>query len=341
MPFGPSVPAMLHGASSPDGSASVRSRAGTRRLVAVIGGLTLSLLAIGCTSSGDLEGTIRITGSSTLRPILSTVSGKFATTQPLVRFTIDGPGTADGFTLFCDGLADITGASRRMNELERGNCASSGIDYVELTVGVDLIALVTAAQDPPVTCLTIDQVYALTGPEAQGVRRWSEADPALPDAPFVLVAPGRESGTRATFIELALRDRAEARDKAATLRSDAQVRESDSLLIAEVNRIPGALAFTGFSTLTGREDEVSVVALDGGNGCAQPTPETAADGTYPLTRKLFVYVRLVDGAPDPVVGGLVDYLLSPEGLAVAEEQAGIPLPTTEATATRQRWSEVR
>jgi phosphate transport system substrate-binding protein len=312
-----------------------------RRWAAIATTLLTLATATACGPSDELEGSVRITGSSTLRPIMSTVSGKFATSQPLVRFTIDGPGTADGFTLFCDGLADITGASRRMNERERSNCASSGIDYVELTVGTDVIVLLTNVDNPVVECLTVDQLYALAGPEAQGVDRWIEADPTLPDAPFVLIGPGRESGTRATFIDLALTNRAKARGKAAALRSDAQVRESDSLIVAEVNRTPGSLAYVGYSGVAERTDQVATVALDGGNGCRTASAETAANGTYPLTRKLYVYARLVDGAPSPVVGGLIDFLLTDEGLAVAQSAGGLQLTPAEADATRQRWAEVR
>lgn len=76
----------------------------------------LGIAAVGCGGDETLEGSVRITGSSTVRPILSTVAGRFATEQPFVTFDVDAPGTADGFTLFCDGLADITGASRPIKD---------------------------------------------------------------------------------------------------------------------------------------------------------------------------------------------------------------------------------
>lgn len=315
-----------------------------------------AVLAVGVTACGgsdELEGSVRITGSSTVRPILSTVAGRFAASQPFVTFDIDAPGTADGFTLFCDGLADMAGASRPMNERERQDCESSGVTWVELEVGRDAIEVFTSADDPPVQCLTTTQLYAIAGPESQGRTTWSAAGAladeltpgaggqlvALGDTPLSVVGPGGESGTRATFIDLAIAPTAGARDKAAALRNDTLSPSGPGLIINEVASTRGAVGFLGRSALVGNEGTVTAVALDDGDGCVSPTEATVGDGSYPLSRRLYVYVAIdANGSVPPVTTGLVDYLLSDDGFDLAADAGGLRLDDNAIADVRARWS---
>jgi phosphate transport system substrate-binding protein len=322
--------------------------------VGVLLATVLGIAAVGCGGDETLEGSVRITGSSTVRPILSTVAGRFATEQPFVTFDVDAPGTADGFTLFCDGLADITGASRPINDRERQDCESSGVDWVELVVGLDAIAVFTSTTNPATDCLTTAQLYALAGPEAQGRTTWVAAAGLADEVergagaaleargaqPLVVVGPGIESGTRPTFIELAIAPLAEQREKAAALRSDTVSPSSPGLIVNEVGSRPGAIGFLGLSSLRGTEGIVTPVALDGGAGCVVPSLASVADDTYPLTRLLFVYVALEpNGTIPPVTAGLVDYLLSDEGFGLAEEAGALRLDDATIDDVRQRWAD--
>lgn len=329
-------------------------RSALRRTVAIL--LTLMTTAgvlVGCGGGDELEGTIRITGSSTVRPILSTVAGRFASDHPFVAFDVDAPGTADGFTLFCDGLADVTGASRPMNERERTECESSRVSWVELVVGLDAIVVFTSAAAPAVACLGTAQLYAATGPESQGRSTWGAVDALatevapgagadlapLAAAPLRVIGPGRESGTHATFIDLAVAATASARGKAAALRTDLLSPSGSQVIVNQVASTPGAIGFLGLSALSGSDQVVQPVALDGGNGCVSATAESVTDGTYPLTRRLYVYVaRAPDGTIPPATGGLIDYLLSDEGFDLAAEAGGLRLDETTISEVRSTWS---
>ena len=326
---------------------AVRRAAGALLLLAATGGLL-----VGCSGGDDLEGTIRVTGSSTVRPILSTVAGRFASEHPFVTFDLDAPGTADGFTLFCDGLADITGASRPMNERERAECESSRIEWVELVVGVDAIAVFTSTTSPAVNCLTTAQLYAATGPESQGRATWASAaslaaeiDPAagtaldsLASTPLRVIGPGQDSGTHATFVDLAIAATAATREKAAALRSDLVSPAGSQVIINQVGSTQGSIGFLGLSALSGTEQIVQPIALDAGDGCVELSIETVSDGSYPLTRQLYVYVaRNANGSVPPAIAGLVDYLLTDEGFDLAAEAGGLRLDDESIAEVRSSW----
>ena len=314
--------------------------------------LALVLIGTACGGGAEIEGSVRVTGSSTLRPILSVVAGRYAGAQPLVNISLDTPGTADGFTLFCDGLAEITGASRPMNERERQDCESSGVDWVELVVGYDAIVVFTSTSDDAIDCLTVAQLYALSGPESQGRRTWGAtaalADEvtagdgsrlaALGERPLTVVGPGSESGTRSAFVDLAIAPTADARGKAAALRSDTRSPSGASVIINEVAATPGALGFLGLSALSGSDAVVRPVPLDGGNGCVPPSIESVSAGDYPLTRELRVYVaRDRDGAIAAGTQGLIAYLLSNEGLDLAAEAGALRLDDQTISEVRSVW----
>jgi phosphate transport system substrate-binding protein len=143
----------------------------------------LSLLAAGCggddTAGGGgggedlstLTGEIFISGSSTVEPISSLVAELFAEEAPDVQITVEGPGTGDGFELFCNGETDISDASRPIEEEEIAACEQNGITYTELEVALDGISVLTHPDNSAVTCLNTADLYALSGPESEGLGR--------------------------------------------------------------------------------------------------------------------------------------------------------------------------
>ena len=193
--------------------------------------LSLGLVAAACggddddstegdTGSENASGEINISGSSTVEPISSLAAEAFQTDNPDVKIAVDGPGTGDGFELFCQGETDISDASRAIDEEEAAACADAGIEYTELKIAYDGITVMTSADNDAVECLNFPDLYALIGPESEGFNNWSQgqeiatalgSDTELPDAPLELTGPGSESGTYDSFVELALGDATEAR----------------------------------------------------------------------------------------------------------------------------------
>src|SRR5688572_30383790 len=167
---------------------------------------------------GDVSGEISVSGSSTVEPITSLVAELFAGENPDVSVRVDGPGTGDGFQLFCNGETDISDASRAIEEEEVAACEASGITYTELMVGIDGLTVVVN-KDSDIECMDFAQIYGLFGPEstnsladAQAIAEelGSEADP-LPDGDVEKFTPGPESGTYDSFIEITYEDIMEER----------------------------------------------------------------------------------------------------------------------------------
>ena len=331
-------------------------------LAVVAAALSLSLLAAACgggddggtgdTGSVDLTGTITISGSSTVQPISSLVAELFnQDVAPNVSISVDGPGTGDGFVLFCGGETDIQDASRPIEQEEMDACAQAGVEYVELEVAFDGITVMTNPANG-VECLNLGDLYALFGPESQGFASWSDANQLatevggtgnFPDAPLEITAPGEESGTFDAFIELAgFEDTALGRgvpeDQAAVLRKDYQPSPDDNVIISAMEGSPSALGFVGFAYAQEAGDQVKELQVDGGNGCVAPSVDTIADGSYPLSRSLYIYVNTAKLAENTSVKAFVDYYLSDDGLVIGVTESGyVQLPADRVDATRAAW----
>lgn len=307
----------------------------------------------GATGDQDLSGSIVISGSSTVEPISSIVAEIFRETNPGVQITVDGPGTGDGFALFCDGETDISDASRPIEPEEAKICKKNGIEYTELEIGLDGVTVMTNPENADVTCLNDGDIYALFGPESSGIDTWNGADAlasevggngGFPDQSLEITAPGQESGTYDAFIELTgiediAIEQGVPEDEAASLRNDYQPSPNDNVIIVAMEDSPGALGFVGFAFAEDAGDQIKELEVDGGDGCVAPSPETISDGSYPLSRSLYVYVSS-EAAARPEVAAFIDYYLSDESLAtdgLAEQVGYIALPTERIEATRTAW----
>ena len=307
----------------------------------------------GATGSGDLSGSITISGSSTVEPISSVVAEEFNAENPDVAISVDGPGTGDGFELFCKGEIDIADASRPIEDDEAKACKKNGIDYTELEVGLDGVTVMTNPENADVSCLNFGDLYALFGPESDGIDTWNGADSlatqvggngGFPDAPLEITAPGEESGTYDAFIELAgIEDTAIAQgvpeDDAAALRSDYQPSPNDNVIITAMEGTPSALGFVGFAFAEQAGDQIKEIQVDGGDGCVEPSAETISDGSYPLSRSLYIYVS-ADAMARPEVKAYVDFYVTDDSLAadgLLTQVGYIALPADRIEATRSTW----
>lgn len=330
--------------------------------MASVGVLMLLATACGGTSSdtqaettaapagGGLSGTISISGSSTVEPISARVGQAFDTANPGVSTTVEGPGTGDGFARFCNDETDISDASRPIKDEEAEACADAGIEYVELHVATDGLTVMTNPANDAVTCLNYGDLYALTGPESEGFELWSDANAlaaevggtgSFPDAPLVIVAPGEESGTYDSYVELVIAGIAEERGQEEFTRPDYEASANDNVIVQGIAGNDTSFGWVGYAFFEENQDALRAIAVDGGDGCVEPTSETIASFEYPLSRPLFIYVKTNDLAANPALVAFVDYYLSDEGLAAVAESGYVQLPAAETEETRSAWSSVR
>jgi phosphate transport system substrate-binding protein len=334
-------------------------RKGTRWASLLAGVLALTLLGAACGDDGGTDngpadagvsGSLNISGSSTVEPITSLVAEKFQTANPDVQIAVDGPGTSDGFELFCNGETDISDASRPIDEEEVAACSENGIEPIELEIALDALSVIGHPSNP-VTCMNFGDLYALFGPESEGFESWSDADAlanevegtdSFPDMPLTIVAPGEESGTYGSFIDIVgTDDLAEERkveeDLAGGLRPDYQISADDNVIVDNAAGTEGGLGFVGFAFAEQAGDSIKEFEVDGGDGCVAPSAEAVIDGSYPLGRSLYIYVNPTKLEENPALQPFVDFYLSDEGLASVEEVQYISLPDDRIQATRDAW----
>jgi phosphate transport system substrate-binding protein len=231
-----------------------------------------------------VSGTIEIDGSSTVGPLTDAISEEFAAVQPDVTVNLGVSGTGGGFERFCAGETDISNASRPIEDDEVAACEEGGIEYTEVQVGVDALTMVVNPQTDYITCLTTEELIALWGPD--GAATWDQVNPEFPADPVQIFAPGTDSGTYDFFNETILEP-----NDIEEPRQDFNASEDDNIIAQGIIGTPGAWGFFGFAYYQENPDQLTAVEYDAGEGCVAPSVETAQDGSYGLTRPLFIYLK--------------------------------------------------
>ena len=255
-------------------------------------------------SASGLSGSITIDGSSTVQPFAEAAAELFNQDNPDVNITVGAAGTSGGFEKFCAGETDISDASRPIEPEEEDVCGKAGVEYTEVQVANDGISVVT---NPAleISCLTVDQLKQLWADDT--VTNYSElgddADTGepLPDAEVSLYGPGTDSGTFDYFTDV-------INGEEGVSRKNYQPSEDDNVLVQGVSGDSDGLGYFGFSYYEQNQDTLNLVAVDGGDGCVDPSAETISDGTYqPLGRPIFMYPSS-EAMQKPEVAGFMQYV---------------------------------
>lgn len=275
---------------------------------------------------GDLSGSIRIDGSSTVGPLTEAIAEEFQAANPGVKVTVGTAGTGGGFEKFCAGETDINDASREIEPEEVAACKKQGIGYEDVHVATDALTVMINNENP-VSCLTVDQLAAIWGPDSK-ISNWDEI-PGLEeefDQELALFGPGTDSGTFDYFTEEINGEEGETR------KDYNNVGENDNATVTGVEGAPGGMGYAGFSYYTENEGKLKALEVDNGKGCVGPSVETAQDGSYsPLSRPLFIYPS--DAAlKKPEVKAFVDYYLE-NATGIAESVGFVPLTEEQLEAS--------
>ncbi len=305
-------------------------------------------------TGGEMElaaGDVVVTGSSTVEPISVRVS-ELAETESDggLLATVEGPGTGDGFEIFCGGEADVTGASRAIREEEIQACTDGGVEYVELKIGIDGLTVATNPANTAVECLDAAALYALVGPEAEGFANWSEANTlagevgsayaTLPDAPLAISGPGPESGTYDSFVEFAIADLAEERGQEERTRADYLSSANDNLIVEGIEGSDTSLGWVGYAYYKAEGDRMKAISIvnDETGECVAPTDETVSDNSYPFSRDLFIYVNIANAQSNAAVKSFVDLYLSDGGIAMVTDAGYVAESSADLATARDAWA---
>jgi len=267
---------------------------------------------------------IKIDGSSTVYPITEAVAEEFQKKDRTVRITVGISGTGGGFKKFCGGETDLADASRPIKATEVKQCLDNKIEYIELPVAFDGLAVMVNPKNTWATSMTVTELKKLWEPAAQGkITRWNQVRAGWPDKEIRLFGPGVDSGTYDYFTEAVV-------GKEHASRGDYTASEDDNVLVQGVVGDPLALGFFGVSYYDSNKARLKLVAIDdenpkNGAGPILPTADTIKNGTYqPLSRPIFLYVNK-KALDRPEIADLVKFYLT-AGRELVNEVGYIPLP---------------
>ncbi|MCG8382879.1 MAG: PstS family phosphate ABC transporter substrate-binding protein [Gammaproteobacteria bacterium] len=304
---------------------------------------------------------ISIVGSSTVYPFSTVVAQQFGEKTSFKTPIVESTGSGGGLKLFCAGVGvehpDITNASRRIKKSEYDQCQTNGVkDIIEVKIGYDGIVVANSKKADQLTLTRKDIFLALAKdvPDPKGgdklvsnpYETWKDVNGSLPAVKIEVLGPPPTSGTRDAFVELAMEggckkfdfikamkkeDKKAYKGVCHTLREDGayvEAGENDNLIVQKLEANPSALGIFGFSFLDQNSDKVHGSKVDG----VEPTFDAIADGSYPVSRSLYFYVKKAHIGSIP---GIEEFLAE-----FASEQAWgeegylsdrglIPMPTEE------------
>ncbi len=264
---------------------------------------------------------IHIVGSSTVFPFATAAAESFGAKTQFSTPVVESTGSGGGLRLFCSGVGsahpDIANTSRRMQPSEFQACQNNGVrEITEVQIGFDGIVIGAADNGGEPMSISRYQLWRALAAEVPAdescesfipnpVERWSEIDSALPDYRIEVFGPPPTSGTRDAFVELVMQqgsrgnacmDALAMSDRDAFARIASRIREdgmwidageNDNAIVQTLTNTPTAFGVFGFSFLDQNADRLVGALVDG----AEPEFDAIADGTYPVSRSLFFYVK--------------------------------------------------
>ena len=276
-------------------------------LIAAVVAFTMAETSPAQTRARRIAGRVKIDGSSTVAPITMAAAELFLAEQPRVQVTVGISGSGGGFKKFLEKRADlrtdISDASRPIKPAELTKAAEVGVQFIEMPIAYDGIAVVANPKNDWCDSLTIEELKKIWEPSSK-IKSWKDVRAGFPDVPLKLFGPGTDSGTFDYFIETVV-------GKSKACRSDFTPSEDDNVIVQGVAGERGGLGYFGYSYYEANKSRLSLLAVGAeGAKLIKPSLKTIADGTYtPLSRPLFVYVN-TEAAGRPEVKAFLSFLFT-------------------------------
>jgi phosphate transport system substrate-binding protein len=279
-----------------------------RPLGALLACMLFALVTLNTAFAQDDAG-VRVVGSGLVNPVLESVTPEGA--APVFETT----GSANGLDLLCQGSADVATATRTINADEGAKCTTNSIDYSEMMIAHNVVALITRTDSPAPICLTAADINTLLAPSAEGqITNWNQLSGGAADSALALVVPPASSPLYAILDTLVQGD---------GLRPDVQVTDGDTAIIEAVQQNPGMLGIVSLLSALALGGDIRVVQVNANEvvGCTSPSAEAVEAGSYPLNQSYFVYVNRASLTKP----GLNDLMTAVTGSSDAAVLAGLGL----------------
>lgn len=295
----------------------------------------LALMVFGSCGSDDesgdrSSGTVQIDGSGTVFPLSEAVAEEIRTAQPDIRVTVGSSGTGAGFRKFARGETDITNASRDVQPHEKEALEENEIEYIQVTVALDGIAVVVNPENDWADEITVEELRAIWEPDSE-VESWSDVRDDWPDEEIELYGPNTAHGTYDFYTEAVM-------GESGASRTDYNAVADYNVAVQGVSAEQYAMGYFGLAYYEENRDQLKLLGIDNGDGAVEPSLETVKDGSYkPLSRSLYIYVSK-SAAQRPEVQEFVDFYLDTAG-SLAEEVGYVPLPDDEYEAQKKAFVE--
>lgn len=283
----------------------------------------------GGTGGGQGSGDISIEGSSTVFPITQRVAEAFQENNPDARITVGDAGSGEGFEALCSGEVPISDASRPIDQEEEvPMCEENGVEFIELPVGLDGIAVTVNNQNEFADELSLEELNQIWQPDSN-VQSWSDVRDSFPDRPISLYGPGTESGTFDFFTEV-------VNGEEGASRTDYQASGDDNVLVRGISGDPNALGYFGYAYYAENTEVLKALRVDN----VEPSPSTIESGEYPLSRPLFIYVNREMLEENQTVQEFVNFYLEEGNFSeFVEESQYVALPEDARQAVRTQFEE--
>ena len=286
----------------------------TSALLVMILMLSTVLAACGGDDNTDsgLSGTIEIDGSSTVHPMTEAIAEEFGMENRGVRVPIGTGGTGAGFKRFINGEIVINNASRHIKESEAAEAKEKGLEYAEVKVAYDGLAVVVNPDNDFVDYLTTEELKKIYEPNSQ-VKTWADVREGWPAEELKIYSPGTEHGTFEYFTEV-------INGEAQASRNDKQIAYSadTNAIVQGVAGDKGSVGYFGYSFYEENQDMLKLVPIDSGSGPIAPNEDTIKDNSYsPLSRPLYIYVNKKE-MERPEVAAFLDFYLTYAGSLAGE-----------------------
>jgi phosphate transport system substrate-binding protein len=275
--------------------------------------------------TSGVSGNLSSVGSDTLANLMTLWAEAYKKEYPSVNIQIQAAGSSTAPPALTEGTANLGPMSRRMKDGELSAFEQRyGYKPTAIPVAVDALA-VFVHKDNPIKGLTMQQVDAifsvtrLCGAKSDA-RTWAEVGVTgdLANTPIQLFGRNSVSGTYGYFKEEALCK--------GDFKANVNEQPGSASVVSSISSSLNGIGYSGIGYKTSSVRTVPLAKKEGGE-FVEDNEANALNGTYPLSRFLYVYVNKAPNKPlAPLEAEFVKLVLSRQGQEVVMKDGYIPLP---------------